>query len=52
MTYSYDNSGRIQVAAVELTGKRQANIEIIRSQGLDNAGGRRVPADRQNYHVE
>ena len=52
VTYSYDSNGRIQVAAVELTGKRQANIEIIRSQGLDNQGVDAFQQIAQDYHVE
>jgi molecular chaperone DnaK len=52
VTYSYDSNGRIQVTAVELTGKRQANIEIIRSQGLDNQGVDAFQQIARDYHVE
>jgi molecular chaperone DnaK len=52
VTYSYDSNGRIQVSAVELTGKRQANIDIIRSQGLDNQGVDAFQQIAREYHVE
>jgi molecular chaperone DnaK len=52
VTYSYDNNGRIQCTAVELTGKKAANIEIIRSQGLDAKGVDSFEAIARDYHVE
>jgi molecular chaperone DnaK len=52
VTYSYDNSGRIQCKAVELTGNKAAEIEIIRSQGLDSKGVDSFQQIAQNYHVE
>jgi molecular chaperone DnaK len=52
VTYSYDNSGRIQCTAVDLTGKKAANIEIIRSQGLDAKGVDSFQAIARDYHVE
>jgi molecular chaperone DnaK len=52
VTYSYDNSGRIQCKAVELTGKRVGNIQIIRSQGLDSSGVDAFQQIAREYKVE
>jgi molecular chaperone DnaK len=52
VTYSYDSSGRVQVRAVEQTSKKQANIEIIRSQGLDSQGVDAFQQIAKEYHVE
>ena len=52
VTYSYDNNGRIQVSAVELSSKKQSNIEIVRSQGLDSQGVDSFQQIAKDYHVE
>jgi molecular chaperone DnaK len=52
VTYSYDNNGRIQCKAVEVTGQKAANIEINRGQGLDSKGVDSFQQIAQNYHVE
>lgn len=52
VTYEYDKNGRISAYAKELTGNRDAQIEIQRSQGLDNEGVDAFENLANQYHVE
>ncbi|MBL8851687.1 MAG: Hsp70 family protein, partial [Planctomycetaceae bacterium] len=52
ITYEYDKNGRISAYAKELTGNRDAQIEIQRSQGLDNEGVDAFENLAHQYHVE
>lgn len=52
VTYEYDKNGRISAKARELTGNREAQIEIQRAQGLDTEGVSVFEALAEGYHVE
>lgn len=52
VTYEYDKNGRISARARELTGNREAQIEIQRSQGLDSDGVSAFENLATQYHVE
>jgi molecular chaperone DnaK len=52
VTYEYDKNGRISARARELTGNREAQIEIQRAQGLDVEGVSAFEALATEYHVE
>jgi molecular chaperone DnaK len=52
VTYEYDKNGRINAYAKELTGNRDAQIEIQRSQGLDTEGVNAFENLAEQYHVE
>ena len=52
VTYEYDKNGRISAKARELTGNREAQIEIQRAQGLDTEGVSAFEALAEGYHVE
>ena len=51
--YRYDSSGRISVAAMELTGNKEASTEIVRENMAvteENIGG--LEGLAQSYEVE
>lgn len=52
VTYEYDKNGRISARARELTGNREAQIEIQRAQGLDTEGVSAFETLATEYHVE
>ncbi|MCC7420053.1 MAG: Hsp70 family protein [Planctomycetaceae bacterium] len=52
VTYSYDNNGRIQCAAREMTSKKSAATEIVRDSGLDERGLDAFLALARDYQVE
>jgi molecular chaperone DnaK len=52
VTYSYDNNGRIQCNAVDLTGKRAGNVQIQQSRGLNSSGVDAFQQMADDYHVE
>jgi len=52
ITYEYDKNGRINAYAKELTGNRDAQIEIQRSQGLDTEGVNAFENLAVQYNVE
>jgi molecular chaperone DnaK len=52
VTYEYDKNGRINAYAKELTGNKDAQIEIQRSQGLDTDGVSAFENLAEQYHVE
>ncbi len=52
LNYNYDASGRIHVAAKELTGNKEASTEIVRSSGLDDDGLEAFVNLAEQYHVE
>jgi molecular chaperone DnaK len=52
VTYEYDKNGRISAYAKEMTGNRDAQIEIQRSQGLDTDGVSAFENLAHQYHVE
>jgi molecular chaperone DnaK len=53
ITYSYDASGRISASAKELTGDNEANAEIVRDGGLDEAAvSTAVDLLDQDYVIE
>ncbi len=52
VTYSYDTNGRIQCTAIELTGQKRAEIEIVRSQSLDSSGIDTFARIARDYRVE
>ena len=47
VTYSYDNNGRIQVTAVEMTGKKPGEHRNHSQPGIGQPGRGRVPANRR-----
>lgn len=53
ITYEYDSSGRISASAKELTGNNEANTEIVRDGGLDEAAvSTAVDLLDQDYIIE
>jgi molecular chaperone DnaK len=52
VTYEYDKNGRISAHAREVTGNREARIEILRAQGLDKEGVSAFESLATGYHVE
>jgi molecular chaperone DnaK len=52
VTYEYDKNGRISAHAREVTGNREARIEIQRAQGLDKEGVSAFETLATGYHVE
>ncbi len=52
VSYSYDANGRIQCSAVELTGRKSASTQIVRSSGLDNTGVDAFKVLADEYQVE
>ena len=52
ITYSYEADGRIKAEARELTGNRQAHLEIVRDSGLTDAGLEAFEQLAREYHVE
>lgn len=52
VTYSFDVQGRIQAKARELTGQREAAIEIVRDAGLTEVSLLQFEELAQNYRVE
>ena len=52
ITYEYDKNGRINARARELTGNKEAHIQIVRDSGLDNAGVDSFGHLANEYHVE
>jgi molecular chaperone DnaK len=53
ITYAYDGSGRITANAKELTGNNEANAEIVRDGGLDEAAvSLAVDLIDQDYVIE
>ena len=52
VTYSYDKNGRIGVVARELTSNKEAQTEIVRDSGLEEAGVTAFEALAANYTVE
>jgi len=52
ISYSYEADGRIRAEARELTGGRQAQLEIVRDSGLSDAGLDAFEALAREYHIE
>ena len=52
LEYKYDASGRIHVAAIELTGNTAAETEIVRDSGLDDDGVQNFQTLAEQYTVE
>ncbi|MEZ6148409.1 MAG: Hsp70 family protein, partial [Planctomycetaceae bacterium] len=52
ISYEYDKNGRISASATELTANKEANIEILRDQGLDVDGVDAFEKLAQGYTVE
>lgn len=52
VTYSYDKNGRISVKARELTGNKEAETEIVRDSGLEEAGVSAFETLAASYTVE
>jgi molecular chaperone DnaK len=52
VTYSYDKNGRIAVRARELTGNKEAQTEIVRNSGLEDAGVTAFETLASGYKVE
>lgn len=52
VTYEYDKNGRISARAKELTGNKEAQIEIERAQGLNTEGVSAFESLASSYHVE
>ena len=52
VTYNFDASGRVHIAAKELTGNKEASIEIDRDSGLDDDGVAVFEALAREYQVE
>jgi molecular chaperone DnaK len=52
VTYEYDKNGRINAHARDLTGNKEARIEIVRESGLDTDGVSAFESLASEYHVE
>lgn len=52
VTYEYDKNGRISAQARDLTGNKEAKIEIVRESGLDTDGVNAFESLASAYHVE
>jgi molecular chaperone DnaK len=52
ISYSYEADGRIKAEARELTGNRQAQLEIVRDSGLSDVGLDAFEALAREYQIE
>ena len=52
ITYSYEGDGRIRAEARELTGNKQAHLEIVRDSGLTDAGLEAFEQLARDYQID
>lgn len=52
ITYSYEGDGRIKAEARELTGNKQAHLEIVRDSGLNDSGLEAFEQLAREYQID